>query len=151
MTDAAAPSSPVSGGNIVPPATWISGSAASRDSSSLEEPRRRSTVPIARARQADPEREAIVRLDAGRLRSTVWKLRSVRPAPTSSIDVSATSTTMRPKRNVRLRLTGLGRLPSAAPRDLRGPGATPAAHRPEAVIEHATSVKCETGRLKITV
>ena len=34
----------------------------------LEEPRRRGTVPIARARQANPEREAIIRLDAGRLR-----------------------------------------------------------------------------------
>ena len=67
----------------------------------LEEPRRRSTVPIARARQADPEGEAIVRLDAGRLASTARKLRSVRPAPTRSIDVNATSTTMRPKRNVR--------------------------------------------------
>ena len=39
--------------------------------------------------------------------STVWKLRSVRPAPTSSSDVNATSATIRPNRSVRFRLTGL--------------------------------------------
>ena len=62
------PSSPVSGGNIVPPAAWIIGSAGQARFELVEEARRRSAVLVARARQADPEREAIVGLDAGRLR-----------------------------------------------------------------------------------
>ena len=62
------PSSPVSGGSIVPPAAWTIGSAANRDSSSLKKRAAAAPILVSRARQADTERQAIVGLDAGRLR-----------------------------------------------------------------------------------
>ena len=129
---------------MVPPAAWIIGSAARRDSSSLKKrtdaARSWYRAPAGRCRNV---RRWSVSMPAG-CDSTVWKLRSVRPAPTSSSDVSATSATIRPKRSARFMLTGL-RPPSlsgsaGSSRTRCHAGSTPAS---SPVTMHTASVKNE--------